>query len=146
MLRVVEERARAIGVELRHINVRHLDELDSVFATSNAQIETLTVIEDGLFLANRRRIADLATSHRLPSIGFRGYCEAGGLAGYGVDFPQIWRQAGGLVDQILKGANPGDLPVQQATRFEVVINLKAAKTLGITVPQAMLARADEVIE
>ena len=92
------------------------------------------MVEDGLFLANARRIAELAARHRLPSIGFREYCEAGGLLAYGVDFPYIWRQGAVLVDKIFKGAKPADLPIQQATRFELIINLKTAKAIGLTVP------------
>jgi putative ABC transport system substrate-binding protein len=146
MLRVVAERARAIKVELRPFNARSLDELDGALGLAKAQTEALTVIEDGLFLANAKRIADLAIANRLPSIGFREYCQAGGLVAYGVDFPYIWRQAGILIDKILRGAKPADLPIQQATRFEIVINLKTVKALGLTVPPTMLLRADEVIE
>jgi putative tryptophan/tyrosine transport system substrate-binding protein len=82
------------------------------------------LVEDGLFVANRARIAELAIKNRLPSIGFREYCEAGGLAAYGVDFPQIWRGAGAFVDKIPKGRKPADLPIEQATRFEIILNLK----------------------
>jgi putative ABC transport system substrate-binding protein len=146
MLRVVEPRAKAISVDLRPVNVRRLDEIDGALDLVKAQVEAVNVIEDGLFLAHPKRIAELATSRRLPSIGFREYCEAGGLLAYGVDFPHIWRQAGVLVDKILKGAKPAELPVQQATLFEIVINLRTAKTLGITVPPTLLARANEVIE
>jgi putative ABC transport system substrate-binding protein len=146
MLSVVQPRAKAISVDLRPVDVRSLDEMDIAFKLVKPQVEAVNVIEDGLFLANRKRIAELATINRLPSVGFREYCEAGGLLAYGVDFPHIWRQAGILVNKILKGAKPADLPVQQATRFEIVINLKAAKTIGVTVPPALFARADEVIE
>ena len=146
LIHVMEERAQALNVKLQFVNVRSLDELDAAFDLAKAQSEALTVIEDGLFIANARRIAELATRHRLPSIGFREYCEAGGLLAYGVDFPHIWRESAGLVDRILKGAKPADLPIQQATRFELVINLKTAKALGLTIPRSMLLRADEVIQ
>jgi putative tryptophan/tyrosine transport system substrate-binding protein len=96
--------------------------------------------------ANAKLIADLAIRNRLPSMGFREYCDAGGLAAYGVDYRQIWRRAAVFVDKILKGAKPADLPIEQATRFEFVINLKTAKALGLEVPPTLLARADEVIE
>ena len=112
----------------------------------NEQIEGLTVIEDGLLLANRKRIAELAIKSRLPSVGFREYCAAGGLAAYGVDFPYIWRRGGVFVDKILKGAKPADLPIEQASKFEFIINLRTAKSLGLSVPPTLLARADEVIE
>jgi putative ABC transport system substrate-binding protein len=97
-------------------------------------------------LANRKQIAELAITSRLPSVGFREYCEAGGLAAYGVDFPYIWRRAAVFVDKVVKGAQPADLPIEQASKFEFVINLRAAKSLGLTVPPSLLARADEVIE
>ena len=132
-------------MSLQPVNVRRLDELDAAFQGARKQIEALTVVEDGLFLANARRLADLATRHRLPSIGFREYGEAGGLLAYGVDFPHIWRQGAVLVDKIFKGAKPADLPIQQATRFELVINLKAAKAIGLTIPSSMLGRADQLI-
>jgi putative ABC transport system substrate-binding protein len=141
----MDERARALNVKLQPVNVRRLDELDAAFELARAQTEALTVVDEGLFIANARRIAELAIRSRLPSIGFREYCDAGGLLAYGVDFPHIWRQSAALVDKVLKGAKPADLPVQQATRFELVINLKTAKTLGLTVPPEVLARADEVI-
>jgi putative tryptophan/tyrosine transport system substrate-binding protein len=111
-----------------------------------AQVEALAVIDDGLFIANARRIADLAAKSRLPSIGFREYCDAGGLLAYAVDFPYIWRQASILVDRILNGTKPADLPIQQADRFELVVNLKTAKALGLTIPSDLLARAGEIIQ
>jgi len=104
------------------------------------------VPEDGLFQANDEQLADLANRNRLASIGFRAYAEAGGLLAYGVDFPFIWRQGAVLVDKILKGAKPADLPIQQASRFELVINLKTARALGLTIPKELRARADQVIE
>jgi putative ABC transport system substrate-binding protein len=142
--RANEERAGALGVKLQAVNVRTLAELDD--AIKLARLEALTVVDDGLFVANAPRIAALATRSRLPSIGFREYCDAGGLLAYGVDFPHIWRQAGILIDKILKGAQPADLPIQQATRFELVVNLKAAKAFGLVLPPAVLARADHVIQ
>jgi len=146
VLHVMQETARAINVDLRPMNVRLLDELDAAFELAKTQIEALTVIDEGLFIANARRIAELAIRSRLPSIGFREHCEAGGLAAYGVNFPHIWRQSMVLVDKVLKGTKPADLPIQQATRFEFVINLKTAKALGLEIPPMLLARADEVIE
>ena len=145
LLGEMEQRAQALKVSLQPLKVRRLDELDSTFQVARKQIEALTVVEDGLFLANARRIAELATRHRVPSIGFREYAEAGGLLAYGVDFPHIWRQGAVLVDKIFKGAKPADLPIQQATRFELIINLKTAKAIGLTVPPSALARADQLI-
>jgi putative ABC transport system substrate-binding protein len=146
MFRVMEERAQALNVKLQRVNVRRLDELDAAFTLAKARTEALMVTDDGLFIANARRIAELASRTRLPSIGFREYCEAGGLLAYGVDFPLIWRQSAVFVDKILKGAKPGDLPVEQPTKFELVINMKSAKALGLTIPPSVLLRADEVIE
>lgn len=145
VIRAVEERARALKLELLTLSVRTLADVITALDTSR-RLEALIVPEDGLFLANRGRIADLAARHRLASIGFREYCEAGGLMAYGVDFPYIWRESAMLVDKILRGAKASELPIQQATRFELVVNLKAAKILGVTVPPPLLARADAVIE
>ena len=133
-------------MKLQPLNVRRLDELDAAFQLAKKQAEALTVPEDGLFQANADRLADLANRNRLPSIGFRAYCEAGGLLAYSVDFAYIWRQSAVLVDKILKGAKPMDLPIQQATRFELVINPKTARAFGLTIPTELRARADQVIE
>ena len=146
ILRVMEETARASNVKLQAVNVRRIDELEAAIESARTQIEALTVVDDGLFVANTQRIAELAARSRLPSIGFREYCEAGGMVGYGVDFPHIWRRAATFVDKILKGTKPADLPIEQATRFEFIVNLKTAKALGLAIPLPMLARADEVIE
>ena len=93
-----------------------------------------------------RAIADLATKHRLPSAGFPELAQAGGLIGYGVDFPDMYRRAAVFVDKLLKGAKPADIPVEQATKFELLVNLKTAKALGLTIPPSLLQRADQVIE
>ena len=105
------------------------------------------ILEDPLLLSLRRQIADLAAKLRLPIIyANREFVEAGGLLSYGPDRRQLFRRAAELVDKILKGTKPADIPVEQPTKFELVINLKTAKTLGLTVPPTLLARADEVIE
>ena len=91
--------------------------LDEAFQQAKEQTEAIVVTEDGLLLANRKRIAELALRNRLPSIGFREYCEAGGLAAYGVDFPHIWRRGAVFVDKILRGTKPGELPIEQASRL-----------------------------
>jgi len=145
LLRAVEERARALKVSMQPLSVRRVDEFTATFQVARKQAEAVIVPEDGLFQANPSQLADLANRHRLPSIGFRAYCEAGGLLAYAVDFPHIWRQAAALVDKILKGAKPADLPIQQATRFELVINLKTVRALGITIPTELRARADQLI-
>ncbi|MGC2047276.1 MAG: ABC transporter substrate-binding protein [Gallionella sp.] len=145
LLGEMEQRAQALKVSLQPLKVRRLDELDATFQLARKQTEAVAVVEDGLFLPNGGRIAELAVKSRLPCIGFREYCEAGGLLAYGVDFPDIWRQGAVLVDKIFKGAKPADLPIQQATRFELVINLKTAKALGLAIPPSVLARADQLI-
>ena len=107
----------------------------------------LIVSLEPLFQQQRNQIVELAARHRLPSIGAYGeYVEAGGLMSYGYNLRDTWRRAATYVDKIFKGANPGDLPVEQPTRFELFINRKTAKTLGITIPQSILVRADKVIE
>jgi putative ABC transport system substrate-binding protein len=146
VLRAMDETAKAKGVSLQRVAVRRLEELGSTIQRAKGQIQALTVIEDGLLLANAKRIAELAMNNRLPSIGFREYCDAGGLAAYGVDFPHIWRRGAVFVDKILKGTKPGELPIEQAARFEFVINLKTAKTLGLDVPLHLQQLADQVIE
>jgi putative ABC transport system substrate-binding protein len=146
LLRAMEERAQAVGMKIHPINARSIAAIDAAVGGVRAQVEALAVVDDGLFITNAHRIADLAEKSRLPSIGFREYCEAGGLLAYGVDFPYIWRQASVLIDRILKGAKPADLPIQQADRFELMVNLKTAKSLGLTIPPEILGRADEIIE
>jgi len=146
IMRAMTQSAKMINVTLQSIDVRHLDELEPAIDRAGSQFDAIEVVEDGLFVANRKRIAELAIKNRLPSIGFREYCEAGGLAAYGVDFSQIWRGAGAFVNKILKGRKPADLPIEQATLFEIVLNLKTAKNLAFDVPPTMLARANEVIE
>ena len=104
------------------------------------------VTEDGEFAASFRTIAALALANKLPSIGAREYAEAGGLIGYGVNILDLYRRAAYFVDRILKGAKPADLPVEQPTKFELLINLSTAKALGLTIPPTLLSRADYVIE
>ena len=145
-LRVVGETARALNVELRVLHVRNLDELDAALERARTQIEALVVHDDAHFIADARRIGELARSRRVPSIGFSEYAEAGGLVAYGVDVPHLWRHSMLFVDKILNGAKPADLPIQQAILFEFVINLKTAKTLGVAIPPTLLARATTVIE
>jgi ABC-type uncharacterized transport system substrate-binding protein len=145
LLLETEVRAQALNVGMLPVRVRQLDELEVALQAARKQVQALAVVEDGLFLPSGGRIADLAVRNRLPSIGFREYCEAGGLLAYGVDFPYIWRQGAVLVDKIFKGAKPAELPIQQATRFEFVVNLKTARALGLTLTPEVLARADQVI-
>jgi putative ABC transport system substrate-binding protein len=107
----------------------------------------LIIVGTARLFSYRKRIGELALKHRLPTVvGSREYVEAGGLASYGTDFPDLFRRAAVYVDKILKGAKPADLPVEQPTKFELIINLKTAKALGLTIPPSLLGRADEVIQ
>jgi putative tryptophan/tyrosine transport system substrate-binding protein len=146
VLRAVEETAIALDITLQRLEVRTLEEVEAALALAKTQVQGVVVVDEGLFIANAGRIAQFAINNGLPTIGFRQYCEVGGLAAYGVDFLHIWRRSMALVDKILKGAKPADLPIEQATRFELLINLKTARALGLEVPPTLLARADEVIE
>jgi putative ABC transport system substrate-binding protein len=141
--------ARALGLHLHVVEVRRADELEGAFAAmSRAGVDALIVIaEPALMDGLRGEIADLATTSRLPAMyDWRMYVETGGLISYGPSLPAVYRRAATYVDKILKGAPPADLPVEQPTKFELVINLKTAKALGLTVPPALLLLADEVIQ
>jgi len=146
ILRAMEERAQALNVKVQAVNVRSFGELDGATKLAKANTEALVVVDDGLFVANARHVAALAIRSKLSSVGFREYCEAGGLVAYGVDFPHIWRRSMILVDKILKGAKPSDLPIEQAQKFELVINVSTARILGVTIPQSLVLRADQVIQ
>jgi putative ABC transport system substrate-binding protein len=141
--------ARALGLQLHVVEVRRADELDTAFAAmSRVGADALLVLEDSLLLSGlRRRIADLAATNRLPAMyGWKYHVAAGGLMSYGPSQPDMLRRAATYVDKILKGAKPADLPVEQPTKFEFVINLKAAKALGLTIPPTVLFQADEVLQ
>jgi putative ABC transport system substrate-binding protein len=146
-LRAMEEAAKSLNVRLQSAEVRRATEFEDAFATLiKGRVGALAVYDDAMFIAAARSIASLARGNRLPTIGFIEYASAGGLLAFGVDFGDLWRRAAGYVDKILKGAKPADLPVEQPTKFELVINLKTAKALGLTIPQTLLLRADRVIE
>ena len=115
-------------------------------AVAKSGVNALAVTEDGEFAASFKTIAALAAAKKLPSIGSKEYAEAGGFIGYGVNILSLYRRAAYFIDRILKGSKPADLPIEQPTRFDFVINLKTAKTLGLTVPPTLLARVDELIE
>jgi ABC-type uncharacterized transport system substrate-binding protein len=140
--------ARTLAIEPQLLDVRKPEDLNRAFETAIRQrAEALVVGINALTQANRRPIADLATKHRLPAIyPSREFVDAGGLVAFGVNYPDLYRRAATYVDKILKGAKPADLPIEQPTKFEMVINLKTAKALGLDVPPTLLARADEVIE
>jgi putative ABC transport system substrate-binding protein len=147
-LKVVADAARALRIQIRVVEMTAPDQLDRAFeAVLSAKPGALLVLEDPLTFALRTQIAGLAAQHRLPSVfGSRDYVEVGGLMSYGTDLADLSSRAAIYVDKILKGANPADLPVEQPTKFELVINLKTARALGLTIPTPLLARADEVIE
>jgi putative tryptophan/tyrosine transport system substrate-binding protein len=148
MLREAQLTAGRLGVELRIFGVRGPDELEPAFAgITSAQAGALLVMSDPAYTPYAARIADLANKGRLPAMYvLREYAAAGGLMSYGTSFTDLFRLSADYVDKILKGAKPADLPVEQPTKFEFVINLKTAKALGLEVPPMLLARADEVIE
>ena len=147
-LKEADASARAIGVKLQVFEARGREDFGGVFSDmSKARADALVVWPTPLFQLERRRLSDLAAEHRLPAIfNYRNYVEAGGLMSYGPNLPDLNRRAAIYVGKILKGTKPSDLPVEQPTKFELVINLKTAKALGIAVPASLLARADEVIE
>jgi putative ABC transport system substrate-binding protein len=146
--RAAEGAARSLGVQVHIIDIEAPAEIPGVFeAMQRRGAEALIVLPSPMFYAERRRLAALAARDRLPAIyEVKEYVDEGGLMSYGPSFPDMYRRAATYVDKILKGATPGDLPMEQPTRFELVINLKTAKTLGLTIPPAVLARADEVIQ
>jgi putative ABC transport system substrate-binding protein len=148
VLKETQTAGQTLGVEIQSVEVRGGDDFDHAFeAVRRLRPDALTVVEDPLTVSHRKLIADFAASNRLPAIyGLREFAEAGGLMAYGADLADSYRHVAGYVDRILKGAKPADLPVQQPTKFELVINLKTAKALGLDVPPSLLARADEVIE
>jgi putative ABC transport system substrate-binding protein len=147
MVQIAQAAGRRLGLEIAVVDAGTIEEIDLAFATFARQgVGALIVGQDAFFLARREQVAALALRHRMPSVSSgRQATEAGTLLTYG-SLDSISRQAGVYVGRILKGANPGDLPVVQATKFELVVNLKTAKALGLTIPETFLARADEVIE
>jgi putative ABC transport system substrate-binding protein len=130
------------------VEVRLPDDLDAAFQSlARERVDSVFVLQHPMFMNERRRIAMLAIAARLPTMfGFREHVEAGGLMSYGVDLRASFRRAADYVDKILKGTRPGDLPVELPTKFELVINLKTAKAIGLAIPESFLVRADEVIE
>jgi putative ABC transport system substrate-binding protein len=140
--------AQAFGLRLQSFEVRRSTEFDQAFAAmTSAHVEALVVISNALFFSHRRQLAALAVRHRLPAMFHsREYAEAGGLMAYGANGEDLYRRTATYVDKLLKGAKPADLPVEQPTKFELVINLKTAQTLGLTLSPAMLFQADKVIQ
>jgi putative ABC transport system substrate-binding protein len=148
MLKGAEVAARALGMRLQFVEARGPDDFDRAFSEmTKARAGALTVLPSTMFLNERRRLVDLAAKNRLPTVfPNRDSVDAGGLMSYGPNIADNFRRAATYVDKILRGARPGDLPVEQPTKFELVINLKTAKALGLTIPPSVLGRADEVIQ
>jgi putative ABC transport system substrate-binding protein len=145
-LEEAETAARSLGVQLQALTLRDPRELEEIFGAAQGA-SAVVVPDDAVFTAHRTQIAELALKNRLPFIcSTREFVSAGGLMSYGPDTTDLYRRAADYVDKILRGTKPADLPVQQPIKFELVINLKTAKALGIEVPPTLLARADEVIE
>jgi len=144
----VKVAARSLGVQLQLLEARGPEEFEGAFAAmAKERVAALLVPTDPVFFLHRARLAELAAKNRLPSVhSLREYVEAGGLMSYGPSLLDLLRRAATFVDKILKGAKPADLPVEQPTKFELVINLKTAKALGLTIPQSLLLRTDQVIE
>jgi len=147
-VKAADAAARALGVQVQVVEARGAQEFDRAFSNmTRGRAGALAVLATPVFSAERRRLADLALKNRLPTVfSLRHFVEVGGLMSYGAHLPDLFRRAAGYVDKILKGAKPADLPVEEPTKFDLVINLKTAKALGLTVPQSLLGRVDQVIE
>jgi putative ABC transport system substrate-binding protein len=146
--RNTEIAARALGMTPTSLEVRSPSDIDAVLTpTTRQRVDVLMVLGDALTIFSRRRISELAAKTGIPTMyGYREFVEAGGLMSYGPSNPAMYRHAADYVDKILKGAKPSDLPVEQPTKFELIINLKTAKALGLTIPPSLLGRADELIQ
>jgi putative ABC transport system substrate-binding protein len=146
-LREMEPAAKRMKVKLHQFAVKGLEELPGAFAAmAKKRVEAAVIGEDPLLNTHAGAIAALALAHRLPASGFTNFAGAGGLLGYSANRPLVYGRAANFVDKILKGANPGDLPIERATKFDLIINLKTAKALGVKIPLQLLQRADKVIE
>jgi putative ABC transport system substrate-binding protein len=147
MFRQVEAVALSLRVDLSQSPIRTAEDFEPAFSEmAKRGVQGVLVVEDGLINSHSKRIVQLANRNKLPSAGFKPIAEAGGLMAYAPDHRDLWRRAATYVDKILRGAKPGDLPVEQPTKYELVINLKTAKALGLTIPPSLLARADQIIE
>ena len=148
ILQGAEVAARALGVQLQFVEARGPEEFDRAFSEIiRVRAGALTVLPSSMFISERRRLVDLAAKNRLPAVySVREFVDAGSFMAYGPNLPDLNRRAATYVDRILKGAKPGDLPIEQPTKYELVINLKTAKALGLSIPPSLLQRADQVIE
>jgi putative tryptophan/tyrosine transport system substrate-binding protein len=143
----IERTARAMGLKPESLEMRNSDDLDSAsIVPIRGQAAVLIVLQDSLVIANTKRIVEFAAKHRLPGMYFDSrWVETGGLMSYGPNYPDLFRRAAGYVDKILKGRKPSELPIEQPTKVELLVNLKTAKQIGVTIPPQVLARADKVI-
>jgi len=146
-IRALEVAAKALKIRLQQFEARDPNEFEAAFsAMSKRRVDAVVILEDAVFVTHVKTIAELAAKHRLPAAGFQELAVAGGLIGYGVDFLQMYRHAAVFVDKILRGTKPADIPVEQASKFDLLINLKTARALSLTIPPPLLVRADQVIE
>lgn len=146
-MREARRMARALALEVVSSEIRGAEDIEPAFEAFQSRVDGLYVCSEPLVVTNRTRVSALALRARLPTMhGIREHVEAGGLMSYGPNFLSMWRRAADYADKILRGARPGDIPVEQPTKFDLVVNLKTAQALGLTIPPSLLARADEVIE
>jgi ABC-type uncharacterized transport system substrate-binding protein len=147
-VREYEIAARSLGLQLQAMEVRGREDLDAAFQTAvRARAQAVIMVQSAIYSRHTVTLASIALKSRLPTMsGETGYAQDGGLMNYGPNIPDSWRRAAGYVDKILKGAKPADLPIEQPTKFELVINLKTAKAIGLTIPHSLLVRADAVIQ
>jgi putative ABC transport system substrate-binding protein len=146
-IRELERAANRLKVELLQFAVKGVEELPNAFHRMvEKRIEATVIGEDPVFNTNAGAIAALALTHRLPASGFTNFADAGGLLGYGANRPLVYARAANFVDKILRGARPGELPIEGATKFDLIVNLKTAKSLGLRVPAELLQRADRVLD
>jgi putative tryptophan/tyrosine transport system substrate-binding protein len=139
--------ARTLGLGVARLEIRQVEDMAPAIAALNGSTDALYICADSLVDANRRRIVTLALTARLPTMHYqREYVDLGGLMSYGPNYPHLFRRAGEYVDKILRGAKPGDIPIEQPTKFDLIVNQTTAKALGLTIPESFLLRADEVIE
>ena len=143
----VQANAQTLGLEVVRREIRRAEDVDPAFESLKTQADAIYIVGDALISANRKQIIMLALGARLPSVfNTRDYIQAGGFMSYGPNFPDLFRRGAELTDKILRGTKPADIPVEQPIKFELTLNLRTAKALGLTVPPTLLARADEVIE
>ena len=147
ILQAMDIKARSMKIKLQKFEVRGSNEFENAFSVmTKSRVDGVTIIEDPMLNNNARAIAALAAKKQTPSTGGLEFAEAGGLMAYGVNIPELWCRSAVFIDKILKGTKPADLPVEQPTKFELVINIKTAKQIGLTIPQSVLFRADKVIK